>query len=255
MATVEAVIVAGGLGSRLWPLTEHTPKPLLPVAGVPFVAHQLAKLAIAGVDCVVLATGYQAGQFERALGDGARWGIDLVHVAEPEPLGTAGAIRNAASHLTSGPSDPVVVLNSDILSGHDLTAQLNAHCQSGADVTLHLVEVPDARAYGCVSIDDTGRVQEFLEKSANPRSHLVNAGCYVFRRQVIDAIPASRAVSVERETFPGLVSGSAVVRGHRDDSYWRDLGTPAALVHASAGPGHRGGGQPGVPAATGASVH
>jgi mannose-1-phosphate guanylyltransferase len=230
---VEAVIVAGGLGSRMLPLTAHTPKHLLPVAGVPFVVHQIAKLAASGAHHVVLATSYQADQFAPVLGDGSSWGIRLTYVTEEEPLGTGGAIRNAADRLDSGADDPVVIFNGDILSGHDLRRQHKQHEESGADVTLHLVEVADARAYGCVPTDEGGRVLAFVEKSPDPVSHQVNAGCYLFTRRAIDEIPAGAVVSVERETFPGLLAAGRLVQGFVDRSYWIDVGTPAALVRAS----------------------
>ncbi len=233
MADVEAVVIAGGLGTRLRPLTTNTPKHLLPLAGVPLVAHQLAKLAEAGVTRVILATSYRADQFEPVLGDGSRWGVELVYVTEKEPLGTAGAIRHVASALRAKPSEPLVVYNGDILSGHDLRGQLDYHRRAGADVTLHLVEVPDARPYGCVPTDVEGRVTAFLEKSPEPESKQINAGCYVFSRHVVDEIPSGRAVSVERETFPGLLAAGRLVVGFVDDSYWLDVGSPAALCRGS----------------------
>lgn len=232
MARVEAVIVAGGFGTRLRPLTAHRPKHLLPVAGIPFVAHQLAKLAAADVRRVVLATSYHAEQFEPTLGDGRQWGIELVYVRENEPLGTGGAIRNAAAQLASRPDDPVVVLNGDVLSSHDLRSQLHRH-RRRADVTLHLVEVADARPYGCVPTDDSGRVTAFLEKDPHPVSHQINAGCYVFTRRVIDDIPAGRVVSVERETFPAMLAQGRTVAGHVEDCYWIDVGSPESLRRAS----------------------
>jgi mannose-1-phosphate guanylyltransferase len=230
---VEAVIVAGGFGTRLRPLTDRRPKHVLPVAGVPFLDHLIAKLAAAGTDRIVLATSYRSDVFAPTFGDGATYGVELVYVSETEPLGTGGAIRNAAEQLRAGPDEPVVVLNGDILSGHDIEEQCARHAATDADVTLALVEVDDARAFGSVPTDDTGRVTAFLEKSADPVSNHVNAGCYVFRRSVIDSIPAGTAVSVERETFPDLLAAGALVVGHLDPSYWRDVGTPAALVGAS----------------------
>ncbi len=230
---VEAIIVAGGRGTRLRPLTVSAPKHLLPVAGVPFVVHQLAKLAEAGVTRVVLATSFFAEQFEPELGDGSRWGLELVYVTETEPLGTAGAIRNVADQLRSGAQDPVVVVNGDVLSSHDLRGQVTHHCGSAAAVTLHLVEVPDARAFGCVPTDAEARVTAFLEKSPDPVSHQINAGCYVFTRSVIDEIPTGRVVSVERETFPSLLAMDRVLFGYVDRSYWADVGTPAALCQTS----------------------
>ena len=232
MSAVEAVIVAGGLGTRLRPLTEHVPKHLLPVAGVPFVAHQIAKLAAAGVRRVVLATSYHADRFEPILGDGATWGIELAYVTETELLGTAGAIRNAAAAL-HGDDDPVVVLNGDVLSGHDLNAQLAHHRQRRADVTLHLVTVDDARPFGCVPTDAEDRVTAFLEKSPDPVSFQINAGCYLFEPSMIATIPDGRAVSVERETFPDLLTAGRRISGYVDQSYWHDLGTPEALRRGS----------------------
>ncbi|HET7174342.1 MAG TPA: NDP-sugar synthase [Nocardioidaceae bacterium] len=230
---MDAVIIAGGLGTRLRPLTQHRPKHLLPVGGVPFVEHQISKLAAAGFERVVLATSYRAEAFEPVLGDGSRWSVRLTYVTEDEPLGTAGAIRNAAEHLDARGDDPVVVLNGDVLSGHDLAAQVAFHRGHHADATLHLVTVDDARAYGCVPTDRDGLVLAFLEKSPDPVSRQVNAGCYVLNAAVIDDIPVGRAVSVERETFPALVTAGRRVLGFLDPSYWLDLGTPEALVRGS----------------------
>lgn len=233
----EAVIVAGGFGTRMLPLTERRPKHLLEVGGVPFIEHQLRKLAAAGVEHVVLATSYRAELFEPVLGRGERFGLRLSHVTEEEPLGTGGAIRNAAAALGDDPDGAVVVLNGDVLSGHDLRAQLHdfARAREGrpVDVSLHLVRVPDARAFGCVPTDAGGRVTGFVEKSPTPLTDQVNAGCYVFRRRVVDAIPAGRVVSLERETFPGLVGSGALVVGYVETAYWRDVGSPEALVAAS----------------------
>jgi mannose-1-phosphate guanylyltransferase len=233
----EAVIVAGGFGSRLLPLTRNRPKHLLEVGGVPFLEHQIARLAAAGVAHVVVATSYHADLFEPVLGDGRRWGVEVEYVQEVEPLGTAGAIRNVAGALGEDPEGAVVVLNGDVLSGHDLGAQLREFEQPRAgrrvEVSLHLVEVEDARAFGCVPTDSTGRVTGFTEKSEHPVTNQVNAGCYVFRRRVVDLIPQGQVVSVERQTFPDLVAGGALVVGYVENAYWRDVGTPSALVAAS----------------------
>ncbi len=233
MRDLEAILLVGGLGTRLRPLTLSCPKPMLPVAGVPFVAHQLARASAAGVRRVVLATSYRPEVFTE-LGDGSAWGVELIHVHESEPLGTGGGIRHAAAQLSVGADDPVVVLNGDVLSGHDLRAQVAAHESAHAAVTLHLVEVPDARAFGSVPTDPSGRVVEFLEKSEDPPTRQINAGCYVFRRAVIDAIPAGRSVSVERETFPTLLAEGALVHGYLESAYWLDLGTPESYARGSA---------------------
>jgi len=229
---VQAILLVGGQGTRLRPLTLTTPKPMLPVAGVPFVTHQLARLAAAGFDHVVLATSYRAEVFEQHFGDGAVLGMRLSYVVEREPLGTGGAIRNAAGALDDS-DEPVVVQNGDVLSDHDLAGQVARHLAAGAAATLHLVTVADARAYGCVPTGEDGRVLAFHEKMPEPVSQQINAGCYVLDRSVIESIPLGAVVSVERETFPALLAAGAVVIGVVDDAYWLDVGTPAAYVQAS----------------------
>jgi mannose-1-phosphate guanylyltransferase len=231
---LEAIVLVGGQGTRLRPLTLSAPKPLLPTAGVPFLSHLLARAAASGVTHVVLATCYKASMFSEVFGDGSAFGLTMSYVTEDEPLDTGGGIRNAARSLRgSGASDPVVVMNCDILSGHDLGAQLDVHVKSDAAVTLHLVEVADPSRFGAVPTDGSGRVTAFLEKTRNPVTNRINAGCYVFRREVIDSIPAGRRVSVERETFPGLIAAGAVVMGYHESAYWLDVGTPQAFVRGS----------------------
>jgi mannose-1-phosphate guanylyltransferase len=230
---LEAILLVGGKGTRLRPLTLSAPKPLLPTAGVPFLAHQLARAAACGVTRVVLATSYRSQMFAEQFGDGAGLGLEIDYVHEEEPLGTAGGIRNAASRLHSGPDDPVVVLNGDILSGHDLPAQLDLHRKADAAVTLHLVEVADPSRFGCVPTDGSGRVTGFLEKTPHPVTNRINAGCYVYTRRAIDGIPPGQVVSVERETFPALIEAGQVMMGYVDNSYWLDVGTPEAFVRGS----------------------
>jgi mannose-1-phosphate guanylyltransferase len=231
---LEAIMLVGGQGTRLRPLTLSAPKPLLPTAGVPFLAHLLAWAAAGGVTHVVLATCYKAEMFAAAFGDGSAFGLSIDYVSEDVPLDTAGAIRNAANSLRgTGAADPVVVLNSDILSGHDLSAQIDLHVKADAAVTLHLVEVDDPSRFGVVPTDGTGRVMAFLEKTPNPVTNRINAGCYVFRRDVIGQIPAGRRVSVERDTFPGLIEAGELVMGYHESAYWLDVGTPQTFVRGS----------------------
>ena len=228
---VDAVILVGGKGTRLRPLTLSAPKPMLPTAGVPFLEHMLSRIRAIGIEHVVLGTSYKAETFTEYFGDGSDFGLDIEYLVETEPLGTGGGIRHVAPALRA---DTVMVFNGDVLSGVDLADVLDTHTGNDADVTLHLVKVPDPRAFGSVPTDAQGRVQAFLEKTDNPPTDQINAGCYVFTREVLEAIPAGRVVSVERETFPGLLDSGARVFGHVDTSYWLDLGTPAAFVRGSA---------------------
>lgn len=233
----EAILLVGGKGTRLRPLTVNTPKPMVPAAGVPFLTHQLARARAAGVEHIVMATSYLAEVFEPYFGDGSQLGLHLEYVTEDEPLGTGGAIRNVADRLHSAPGDPVLIFNGDILTGLDIPALVDTHTSSGADVSLHLTRVADPRAYGLVPTDGDGRVTAFLEKPQTPEEIVtdqINAGAYVFNRSVIDGIPHDRPVSVERETFPGLLESGAELRGMVDSTYWLDLGTPQAFVRGSA---------------------
>jgi mannose-1-phosphate guanylyltransferase len=227
-----AILLVGGMGTRLMPLTSKTPKPMLQVAGVPFTEHQIRKAAQAGITEIVLATSYKAELFEPYFGNGEKFGIKIKYAVEKTALGTGGGIRNAAALLDD--CDQVVIFNGDVLSGHDLSAQIKFHVNNKAEITLYLTKVADARAYGCVELSANSQVKSFLEKMENPVSDLINAGCYIFNRKVIDQIPANQVISVERDTFPNLLSSGVKVCGYLDNSYWLDIGNPAALVKASA---------------------
>ena len=226
-----AILLVGGFGTRLMPLTKNTPKPMLTVAGIPVTEHQLAMAKAAGITEIVLATSYLSEVFIPYFGDGSKWGMKIKYAVEKQPLGTGGAIRNAAQLLDSAES--VVILNGDVLSSHNLSEQIRQHEARDADVTLHLTVVDDARAFGCVPTDSDGRVTAFLEKMENPVTNQINAGCYVFNPRVISTIPLDTVVSVERETFPQLVENGAAVFGYVENAYWLDIGTPRALLQAS----------------------
>jgi mannose-1-phosphate guanylyltransferase len=186
----------------------------------------------AGITRIVLATSYLAELFTPYFGDGSKWGMQIQYAVEKSPVGTGGAIRNASQLIDS--SESIVILNGDVLSSHNLAEQIRQHEQHNADVTLHLTQVEDARAYGCVPTDSNGRVSAFLEKMENPVTNQINAGCYVFNPRVLESIPFDTVVSIERETFPLLVKNGAVVYGYVENSYWVDIGTPHALMTASA---------------------
>jgi mannose-1-phosphate guanylyltransferase len=204
---------------------------MLTVAGIPVTEHQLMMAKAAGIKEIVLATSYLSEVFTPYFGDGSAWGMSIKYAVEKEPLGTGGAIRNAAQLLDT--QESVVILNGDVLSTHDLSEQIRQHEAHDADVTLHLTQVEDARAFGCVPTDSQGRVTAFLEKMENPVTNQINAGCYVFNPRVISSIPLDIVVSVERETFPQLVANGARVYGYLENAYWLDIGTPKALLKAS----------------------
>ena len=230
--STSAILLVGGMGTRLHPLTLKTPKPMLQVAGVPFTEHQIRKAADAGITEIILATSYKSELFEPYFGDGERFGIKIKYAVEKSALGTGGGIRNAANLLAD--CDQVVIFNGDVLSGHDLASQLAFHKKNQADITLYLTQVEDARAYGCVELLENKQIKSFLEKMENPISNLINAGCYIFNPSIISSIPSNQVVSVERQTFPSLIDSKANIFGFVDNSYWLDIGTPAALVKASA---------------------
>jgi len=228
------ILLVGGRGTRLAPITSEIPKPMLPIAGKPVTEHQILAAQRAGITTLVLATSYLSEVFIPYFGDGSKWGIDLRYAVEKEPLGTGGAIANAAAHLDEGnPEQAVVVFNGDVLSQHDLAAQIEFHKKAEADVTLHLIQVEDARAFGCVPTTADGRVEAFLEKMENPVTDWINAGCYVFRREVINSIPRDTVVSVERETFPQLINDKRRVFAYKEAAYWLDIGNPRALFQGS----------------------
>lgn len=226
---MQAVVLAGGEGTRLRPLTSTVPKPVLPLAGRPFLTFMLDWLRRHGVDDVILSCGFLAGGVERVLGHSYH-GIRLRYVNEPERLGTAGPVRLAADHRLL--DERFLVVNGDILSDLDLTAQVARHEETGAVATLALVPVEDTRSYGVVPTAPTGEVEAFLEKGEGPApTDRVNAGAYVLDRTVVDRIPAGRSVSFEREVFPGLVGGGLF--GHLAGGYWIDIGTPERYLQAT----------------------
>ena len=194
---VDAVILVGGKGTRLRPLTLSAPKPMLPTAGLPFLTHLLSRIAATGIEHVVLGTAYKAETFEAEFGDGSKLGLQIDYVVEEVPLGTGGGIANVASKLRN---DTVMVFNGDVLSGADLGAMLASHHEQDADLTLHLVRVSDPRAFGSVPTDGDGNVG-VPGKTEDPPTDQINAGTHIFKRSIIDRIPLGREVSVERESL------------------------------------------------------
>jgi mannose-1-phosphate guanylyltransferase len=226
---VQALVLAGGEGTRLRPLTYTTPKPVMPLAGRPFLSFMLDWLRSHGVDEVILSCGFMSDGVKRVLGD-IYDGMRLRYVIEEEPLGTAGPVRLALDEGVL--ADRLLVLNGDVLTDIDLTAELARHAETGARVTLALYPVDDTGSYGVVPTDADGRVEAFLEKSEGETpTNRVNAGAYVVEREVIEQIPAGRAVSFEREVFPTLVGNG--LYGFDAAGYWIDIGTPERYLEAT----------------------
>ena len=227
---MQALVLAGGEGTRLRPLTLTTPKPIMPFAGRPFMTFMLDWLGRHGIDDVILSCGFMSDAVERVLGD-IHAGIRLRYVHEEEPLGTAGPLRLA---LETGAlqDERLFVLNGDVLTDMDLTAEREQHERTGARATLSLISVDDTASYGVVPTNDDGEVEAFLEKSPGPApTDRVNAGAYLLERDVIEEIPAGRAVSIEREIFPELVGHG--LYGYLAAGYWADIGTPRRYLEGT----------------------
>ena len=227
----QGILLVGGLGTRLLPLTRDVPKPMLPIAGLAITEHQLVKAKNANITSLVLATSYLSDVFVPYFGDGSRWGIELQYAVESTPLGTGGAIRHSAQLLSN--QESIVIMNGDVLSSHNLAKQIALHESQDADVTLHLTHVDDARAFGSVPTDADNRVVGFLEKMDDPITNNINAGTYVFNPRILKFIEPKKIISIEREVFPQLIESGGKVLGYSEDSYWIDVGRPMALLQAS----------------------
>jgi mannose-1-phosphate guanylyltransferase len=229
---VQAIVLVGGEGTRLRPLTETVPKPALTLVDRPMLAYTIEWLAGHGVDEVVLACGFLPDVLREALaGEEERTGATILYAAEPEPLGTAGAIRFAAAELGEGLGDRFLALNGDVLTDLDLTLLQRAHGESGARATIGLCGVEDSSAYGLVGTGQDGEVTEFAEKTGRPVPGEINAGAYVLERSVIEEIAPGQNVSIELDVFPRLIGNG--LHAQMLDGYWMDIGTPERYLQAS----------------------
>ena len=230
---VQAVVLVGGEGTRLRPLTLATPKPMVPVMNMPFLERTLRRLKEAGIEDVILPAGYLPDAITSYFGDGSRLGLRVRYVVEDVPLGTAGALKNVEQYIDG----PFFVLNGDVLTSLDLRAMLAYHQVKGGIATIHTIRVEDPSPFGCVVHDPAGRVESFVEKP--PREHAptdeINAGTYLLEREILDRIPAGRPVSIESETFPQLIAQGvglyAYTRRPTTGSTWasrRPIWTPIA---------------------------
>jgi mannose-1-phosphate guanylyltransferase len=231
---MKAVILVGGFGTRLRPLTINIPKPLLPLVNRPFFDHTLFLLRHHGIAQVVLAAGYRSETFQQTYGDGAAYGMNITYVYEDEPLDTGGAIKNVEAHLT--PGETFLVFNGDVLTDLDLTAMLSYHRDKGSICTISLTPVEDPSHYGVVDMDGAGRIQRFTEKPRREEatSNWINAGTYIMETEVLAAIPEGKRWSVERAVFPGLLAEDKPLYGYPTNAYWLDIGTPNKYLQAHA---------------------
>jgi mannose-1-phosphate guanylyltransferase len=226
---VQAVILVGGEGTRLRPLTSTVPKPVVPLVDRPFIVYMLEWLERHGVDDVILSCGFLATSVRNVLGDGSQFGLRLRFVEEPEPRGTAGALKYAEPFL----DERFLMLNGDVLTDIDLTAQIAQHEATGATGTLALVPVPDPTNYGLVRLRADNAVREFVEKPSADQidTNLISAGAYVLERSIVDMIEPDRGVSIEREIWPRLVGDG--LYGFPADAYWLDIGTPERYLQGT----------------------
>lgn len=225
---MKAVILVGGEGTRLRPLTATMPKPMLPVVNQPFLEHVFDYLKSQGIDDVILSMGYRSDVIENHFGDGDRFGIKLRYVVESKPLGTAGGVKNVERFLDGS----FFVFNGDILTDLDLRAMLDVHRETQSVATISLTPVEDPTAYGLVETNDRGRVQRFLEKPRPDEitTNLINAGTYILEPRVLDLIPENTFHMFERGVFPDLLRLNEPIYGYRSDCYWIDIGTPAKYL-------------------------
>jgi mannose-1-phosphate guanylyltransferase len=227
---LQAVVLVGGEGTRLRPLTLETPKPMVPIMNVPFLERTLLRLKAAGIDEVILPAGYLPAAISSYFGDGSRFGLTIDYVIEETPLGTAGAIKNVAGFIKG----PFFVLNGDVLTSLDLRKMIELHEQKQGMGVLHLIRVEDPSAFGCVVHDASGKVEAFVEKPKREEAptNEVNAGTYLLDPAILELIPDGRMVSIERETFPIVVAGSRPLYAYTTNDYWIDLGNPEAYMRA-----------------------
>src|SRR5271154_2022819 len=226
---MQAVILVGGGGPRLRPLTSTVPKPVVPLVDRPFISFMLEWLQGHGIDDVIMSCGFLATSVRNVLGDGSAMGIKLRFVEEPDPRGTAGALKFAESLL----DERFLMLNGDVLTDIDLTGQIAQHERTGAKATLALAPVADPSAYGLVHLNEDRSVKDFVEKPSPDRidTNLISAGAYVLEREILELVPPDRNVSIEREVWPRLVGEG--LYGFPSEGYWLDIGTPARYLQGT----------------------
>lgn len=227
---MQAVILVGGQGTRLRPLTLTVPKPMLPLMNRPFLEFQINLCLRHGVKDIILSTAYKPEVFEEHFGDGSRLGVRLTYVTEDEPLDTCGAVKNVERYIDG----TFLVFNGDVLTDLDLTNLIAFHREKGGKASLYLTRVEDPTAYGLVPLDRKGHITEFLEKPSWDQviTDLINAGTYVLEPELLDRVPADEPYSFERQLFPGMLEDDLPMYGFPNEAYWMDIGTPAKYLQA-----------------------
>ena len=228
---MKAIIIAGGLGTRLRPLTYNTPKPIVPVVNRPFIVHQIEHLVKHGVDEIILSLHYLPDEIKKILGDGRQWGIKINYSIEEHPLGTAGAVKNADKFFDSG---PMVIFNGDVLTDINISKVVNFHREKAACVTLTLTKVEDPTAFGLILTDKEGRVTRFIEKPSwdMVTAKTINAGIYIVDPSIFEQVPPDKEFSFERQLYPNLLAKGAPVFGYLSEAYWIDIGDPGKYMEA-----------------------
>lgn len=227
---MKALFLAGGMGTRLRPLTDRLPKPMVPVMGKPLLERSMEILKLHGADDIVLSTCYKPEAIERYFGNGSDFGLKIRYVSEDFPLGTGGAIKNCEKYF----DEPFFIFNADILSNINFSEMLRYHKRKEADVTIAVTRVDNPSAYGVIEYDGNGYASSFQEKPAPHEviSHFINAGVYIVEPEVLRGIPSGRAVSVEREVFPKLLEQGRKIAVYKGCNYWLDIGTPEKYIQA-----------------------
>jgi NDP-sugar pyrophosphorylase family protein len=230
---MRALILAGGKGTRLRPLTMYTPKPVVPVVNRPFLLYQIEILKRAGIRDIVLSLSYQPDKIEHILGDGSEFGVNLRYLTEPSPLGTAGAFRFAAPLLDG----TTVVLNGDIVTDLDIRKVVDHHRENNAAATITLAEVPDVSKFGVCELSDAGRVRRFIEKPQSEAlsaltSGKINAGIYVLEPEILELVREGASASFEYDVFPAIIEREMAFHGYEMSGYWLDIGTPENYLQA-----------------------
>ncbi|MEP6756817.1 MAG: NDP-sugar synthase [Chthonomonadales bacterium] len=240
---MKGIIIAGGLGTRMRPLTYSRPKHLLPVANRPFLEYQIELMKSHGIDEIVFATNYFADLIEAQFGDGSCYGLKMKYALEDRPLGTAGAVRNASKEL---PNETIIVFNGDILTDFNLGELIQFHNDRNAEATIALRPVNRPHAFGALSMDETGRVTNWHEPTEEEKKAVaaykgeksdeidyINAGIYILAPELVASIPTDRPVSVERETYPSLIRSGAGIYGYAPTGFWLDIGHPSQYLAAN----------------------